>query len=67
MGLTQENEQKEDEAKSLKSKLCPKKDANCIICGAKAEFCMRGIPKNTYCRECAEAYFQMIDYLDSLN
>jgi len=38
----------------------------CIICGAKAEYCMRGIPKNTYCRKCAEAYFKFLNYLDKL-
>jgi hypothetical protein len=44
----------------------PNKDPICIICGAKAEFCMRGLPNNTYCRECAESYFKLLDYLDHL-
>jgi hypothetical protein len=46
--------------------LTPKKNSSCIVCGAKAEFCMRGLPKNTYCRECAEAYFGLLEYLDQL-
>jgi hypothetical protein len=37
-----------------------------IVCGQEAQFCMRGIPKNTYCRECAENYFQMLEYLDKI-
>ncbi|MBN2052805.1 hypothetical protein JW756_04850 [Candidatus Woesearchaeota archaeon] len=44
----------------------PKKNPSCIVCGTKAEFCMRGIPKNTYCRECAENYFGLLEYLDKL-
>lgn len=43
-----------------------KKSDGCIICGKKAEYCMRGLPKNTYCRECAEAYFKFLNYLDKL-
>jgi hypothetical protein len=38
----------------------------CIVCGETAEFCMRGLPKNTYCRDCAEDYFQLLEYLDKL-
>ena len=44
----------------------PNNNPSCIICGAKAEFCMRGLPKNTYCRKCAEAYFGLLEYLDQL-
>lgn len=43
-----------------------KKNSSCIVCSAKAEFCMRGLPKNTYCKECAEAYFGLLEYLDQL-
>ncbi|MBN2141845.1 hypothetical protein JW711_00805 [Candidatus Woesearchaeota archaeon] len=38
----------------------------CMVCGGNAEYCMRGIPKNTYCKDCAEAYFQLLEYLDKL-
>ena len=54
-----------EEAGFSKSKLA-KAAQTCIVCGESAEFCMRGIPKNTYCRECAENYFELLDYLDRL-
>lgn len=38
----------------------------CIVCGLEAEFCMRGLPENTYCRECAKDYFRLLSYLDKL-
>jgi hypothetical protein len=38
----------------------------CMICGDQAEFCMRGIPENIYCKPCAEGYFKLIEYLDRL-
>lgn len=38
----------------------------CMVCGKKAEYCMRGIPKNTYCKECALDYFKFLHYLESL-
>jgi len=44
----------------------PKKNPTCIVCGVDAEFCMRGIPKNTYCRDCADNYFGLLEYLDKL-
>jgi hypothetical protein len=50
----------------LESSPAPGKNPVCIVCGLKAEFCMRGLPKNTYCRDCAEAYFELLDYLDKL-
>jgi len=43
----------------------PKKSPVCIICGNKAEFCVRGVPKDSYCRECAEECFG-IDALDRI-
>jgi|GEM_PF-2364023 len=43
-----------------------KKSSECIACGKKAEYCMRGLPKNTYCKACAEAYFKFLNYLDRL-
>lgn len=38
----------------------------CIICDGEAEYCMRGIPNNTYCRECALEYFKFLNYLERL-
>ncbi|MBN1792614.1 hypothetical protein JW826_02930 [Candidatus Woesearchaeota archaeon] len=38
----------------------------CMVCGSPSEYCMRGIPKNTYCRGCAENYFELLEYLDHL-
>ena len=43
-----------------------KKDSGCIICSVKADYCMRGLPKNRYCKACAEAYFKFLNYLDKL-
>lgn len=64
MAVTEKNKFEESEEEALPSAL--KKNPSCIVCGAKAEFCMRGLPKNTYCRECAEAYFELLEYLDKL-
>ena len=50
------------EAKALEKK--PEK--KCIACGGKAEFCMRGVPKNTYCKDCAEEYLKFLSYLEKL-
>jgi len=65
MAVTEKKKLEENEEEAL-STPAPKKHASCIACGAKAEFCMRGLPKNTYCRECAEAYFGLLEYLDQL-
>ena len=61
-----EDDEGSDEGEEVAPKLKSRKSPVCIVCGAKAEFCMRGIPKNTYCRGCAEAYFGLLDYLDKL-
>jgi len=38
----------------------------CIICGAPATHCMRGLPNNTYCKACAKDYFKFLSYLERL-
>jgi hypothetical protein len=38
----------------------------CLICGENAEYCMRGIPGNAYCRGCAQDYFKLLSYLEKL-
>ena len=64
MTSTSEQKDKTQEANSDSDK--DKKSGECIICGKKAEYCMRGLPKNSYCRKCAEAYFKFLNYLDKL-
>ncbi len=63
MAVTEKKKLEENEEEVLPNH-SPKNNPSCIICSAKAEFCMRGLPKNTYCRECAEAYFGLLEYLD---
>lgn len=38
----------------------------CTVCGKPAEYCMRGLPDNTYCKVCAKEYFKLLSYLDKL-
>lgn len=38
----------------------------CIICGKSAEYCMRGIEKNAYCKDCALDYFKFLNYLEKM-
>lgn len=38
----------------------------CMICGEPADYCMRGIPNNLYCRDCALEYFKFLNYLEKL-
>jgi hypothetical protein len=64
MDITEESTENENSEGSALA--TPKKNPKCIVCGAKAEFCMRGIPKNTYCKDCAESYFGLLEYLDKL-
>jgi len=52
------------EVKKEEKKL--QKKSSCIVCGQPAEFCMRGIPDNTYCKPCAKDYFKLLGYLDKL-
>jgi len=47
-------------------KVIVKNNRKCIVCGETAEYCMRGIPTSTYCRDCAEEYFKFLNYLDKL-
>ncbi|MFH1770189.1 MAG: hypothetical protein ABH828_01390 [archaeon] len=42
------------------------KPKNCIVCKEPAEFCMRGIPDNCYCKACAKDYFKLLSYLEKL-
>ena len=66
MSVNPKEEELKESDESLALQPAPKKDPKCIVCGAKAEHCMRGLPKNTYCKECAEAYFGMLECLDAL-
>jgi len=66
MSVNPKEEELEESNESLALQPAPRKDPKCIVCSAKAEYCMRGLPKNTYCTECAEAYFGLLDYLDKL-
>lgn len=66
MSVNPKEEELEESDESLALQPALKKDPGCIVCSAKAEYCMRGLPKNTYCKECAEAYFGMLEYLDTL-
>ena len=38
----------------------------CLVCGEIAEYCMRGLPNNAYCKECAQNYFKLLSYLEKL-
>jgi hypothetical protein len=42
------------------------KKKKCIACNEEAEFCMRGLPENIYCRDCAQEYFKFLNYLEKL-
>ncbi|MFH1590178.1 MAG: hypothetical protein ABIB43_06440 [archaeon] len=42
------------------------KKQSCIACKKPAEYCMRGIPENCYCKECAQDYFKLLSYLEKL-
>jgi hypothetical protein len=43
------------------------KNGLCIICEEKeAEFCIRGLPKDCYCKECAVESFGDIEVLERL-
>lgn len=45
----------------------PAKKSLCIICEEKhAEFCIRGLPRDCYCRECAIEQFGDVDVLERL-
>lgn len=51
------------EAEKEEREAAPKK---CIICDAPATHCMRGLPNNTYCKQCAKDYFKFLSYLERL-
>ena len=59
MDLTQEDN------KANSEKHADKKRTACIICGSEAEFRIRGVAKDCYCKECAEEYFGL-DALDKM-
>jgi hypothetical protein len=54
------------EVKKEEKKLEPEKTHKCVACGGSAEFCMRGLPENKYCKGCAKDYFKLLSYLDKL-
>ncbi len=43
-----------------------KNGKNCVVCGKNASHCMRGIPQNTYCKDCAQEHFKFLNYLEKL-
>lgn len=55
--VKQEAKAKQRELESTKS---------CIVCGKVATHCMRGLPNNTYCKDCAKDHFKFLNYLERL-
>ncbi|MBD3209590.1 hypothetical protein GF367_04215 [Candidatus Woesearchaeota archaeon] len=41
-------------------------EKKCIVCGKEATHCMRGLPNNTYCKQCAQEHFKFLNYLEKL-
>jgi len=39
----------------------------CVICDAEAEFFVKGIPNDRYCRECAEENFNDLELLEKVS
>ena len=37
------------------------KQRTCIVCSDPAEFCVRGVPEDSYCKECASELFTLDD------
>ncbi len=54
---------KKTEKKQHKKK---KEQKKCIICGKKAEYKVKGMPNNTYCKECAKENFKFLNYLEKI-
>ena len=55
------------EIKKYEKKLDKKTEKkSCIVCKKPAELCMRGLPENTYCKECAKEYFKLLSYLEKI-
>ena len=38
----------------------------CVVCDAEPEFCVKGIPHDAYCRECAEEHFSDLGLLERI-
>ena len=55
-----------DEVREAAAKKERKPRKRCIVCGKPATHCMRGLPNNTYCKECAKDYFKFLSYLERL-
>ena len=55
-------EEVKQHAKELKEK--PKR--SCIICGKEASHCVKGMPHDAYCRDCAKEQFKFLNYLQRL-
>ncbi|MFP4524125.1 MAG: hypothetical protein ACLFO2_02280 [Candidatus Woesearchaeota archaeon] len=55
-----------DEVREAAEKKGYEPQKRCIICGAPATHCMRGLPNNTYCKACAKDYFKFLSYLERL-
>ena len=44
-----------------------RKERQCIVCEEKtALFCVKGIPKDCYCKDCAEEQFGELEMLEKL-
>ncbi|MFH1506687.1 MAG: hypothetical protein ABIE94_06940 [archaeon] len=54
------------EVKKEANALEQRPEKKCMVCGSKAVFCMRGLPKNSYCKDCAEDHFKFLNYLEKL-
>jgi hypothetical protein len=52
-----------EEVKSIHPK-AKTRHGKCVICSVNAEYCIRGVPEDCYCRECAEEFFQSLEDLD---
>ncbi len=52
--------------KDVEKKELKRVTKECIVCGAKATYCMRGLPNNTYCKACAQQHFKFLNYLEKL-
>jgi hypothetical protein len=55
----QEHEKKALQIKNISGK-------KCIICGAEASHHIKGIPQDSYCKECGKEHFKYLNYLEKI-
>ena len=60
-----EDDLEEDKIESALTK-SKTRQGKCVICSVQAEYCVRGVPEDCYCKECAEEFFQSLEDLDKL-